>query len=254
MSDHSEWRELAPAFVLGALSEGERRAFEAALAASPELQREVAAYREVTAALAESEAVPPPAGLRARVLARARDGADPPDARARGRSGREVVLWFALAASVALAVGLGLEVRNLRHAVGGLRGALAQADEARGVAQRRLDALLQPGVELIVLSSAGEQPPGVQVFWNRMAHTATLHAFRLPPAPAGQVYQLWVIQDGVPVPSQTFNSEADGRVLVEDIAVPADGRIEAYAVTREPAGGSRVPTPPILLVGRARTE
>ena len=59
-----EMRDLAPAYALGALSPEEARAFEAALAKSPELQREVAEYRELNAVLAAGQPVHPPAALR----------------------------------------------------------------------------------------------------------------------------------------------------------------------------------------------
>jgi len=258
MSDPTDWRDLAAAYALGALGPEEARAFEDAMASTPSLAAEVAEYRELNALLAlrDAGAPPPPAPLRARVLDRVGEGmprkpeVTPLPAR-RPRSGREVVLAIALAASVVLAVGLSLDVGNLRDAVSGLRDRLEETEAQLARRESTLNALLEPGVELVVLSATGERPPGIQIFWNRQAHTVVLHAFGLQPAPEGQTYQLWVIQNGTPVPSRTFNSEADGHALVEGIAVPAEGGIEAYAVTREPAGGSATPTLPILLFGSA---
>ncbi|GAA1937671.1 anti-sigma factor [Agromyces allii] len=59
-------RDLAPAYALDALDEFDRARFERALAVSPELQAEVAAFREIASGLGEAvEPVAPPASLKA---------------------------------------------------------------------------------------------------------------------------------------------------------------------------------------------
>jgi anti-sigma-K factor RskA len=118
-------------------------------------------------------------------------------------------------------------------------------------ASTTLNTLLAAESELTVvqLTTTGAAPPGIQFYWNRRANQGVLAAYRLPPAAEGKVYQLWLIHDGTPVPSTTFNSSADGRALVASFSLPANARFEAVAVTVEPAGGSRTPTLPILLVG-----
>lgn len=119
-----------------------------------------------------------------------------------------------------------------------------------------LATLLDAERELTVvqLVAAGPEAPGMQLFWNRRTNTAVLHAFRLPPAPAGQVYQLWLIRDGVPVPSQLFNPGADGSVVLAGVSLPPGDGVSAAAVTLEPAGGSPQPTSAILLVGALPTS
>lgn len=264
MSDVQELRDLAPAYVLGALDPAEVREFEAALVGSPELQREVASYRELAALLALRDSVAPPASLRAQVLDRVRQerstqpaaGSSVVPLSAGRRQPRWLGLapWVGLAASLALAAGLGLQVQRLEHSVGALDSTLAASQARLAARERTLNAILEPGVQLVPLTSSGEQPPGIQLFWDRRRNTAVLHAFRLPPAAEGRAYQLWLIRNGQPVPSQVFNSEPDGHALVEGITIPAEPGIEAYAVTQEPAGGSTQPTLPILLFGRVPTS
>jgi anti-sigma-K factor RskA len=259
-----ELRDLAPAYVLGALDPAEARDFEAALAGSPELQHEVASYRELAALLALRDSAATPAGLRERLLERVRQerSAEPPssppvvplDAGRRQPRWLVVAPWVGLAASLALAAGLGLQVRRLGLSAGVLDSTLA-ANQARLAARERtLNAILEPGVQLVPLTSSGAQPPGIQLFWDRQRNTAVLHAFRLEPAPEGRAYQLWLIRSGQPVPSQVFNSDPDGHALVEGITIPTEPGIEAYAVTQEPAAGSSQPTLPILLFGRVPTS
>lgn len=243
-----EIRDLAPAYVVGALRPEETRAFDAALARDPELQREVSAL------LADSSAAAPPAGLRERLIQRVHDEkhlAFPvrPESR---RSMLPVLLGFGLAASVLLAVGLALKTRQLSRDLAARDSVLAVRDARLAARERTLNGILEPGVELTLLSATGELQPGVQLFRDRDRNVAIIHAFRLKPAPTGRAYQLWIIPlgGGNPIPSQVFNSDPDGHALVENVAVPADVTVEMYVITEEPAGGSPQPTSAPFLLGR----
>ncbi|HUR95192.1 MAG TPA: anti-sigma factor [Gemmatimonadales bacterium] len=260
-------QDLAAAYALGALPDDEARRFEAYLASSPEAQREVAEYREAAAllALAGSDAVPP-AGLRERVLARLgeRPGPAPRESPARHstapirtsapRGGG--IPWLALAACVLLAVGLGAALLSARSRLASVETELAAREQALAQTRQQLtereatlDAILEPGVQLVQLTASGDPDPGMQLFWNRQRNRAIVHGYRLKPVPAGQAYQLWFIKDGKPVPSVTFRPESDGHAKVEEVPVPAGGSISAAAVTIEPDSGSTQPTSPIVMVG-----
>lgn len=245
-------QDLAPAYTLGALSPEEARRFEALLAGSPEAQREVAEYRDVTAllALGGPEAAPSP-DLRERVLSRV--GA--PSIRRAAAPRRPSAPWGALAAGLVAAVGLGFgyvqlwQVRDLRAELGRTVQRLAETSERLTAREATLNAIFEPGVQMFQLTASGDPDPGIQLFWDRERHRAIVHGFRLKPVPEGRAYQLWFIKDGAPVPSVTFKPEPTGHVSVEQIPVPADGEVSAAAVTVEPESGSTQPTTPILLVG-----
>ncbi|MFZ5624597.1 MAG: anti-sigma factor domain-containing protein [Gemmatimonadota bacterium] len=273
--------ELLAAEALGALDPADRAALEAALAATPEARRLAAEYREAAALIAGALPGPAPrTELRSRVLDRiAREQADagttglevrggpgsrpaaPVEAvRRRGRAGR--LAWLGLAASLAVAAWLGLRARRLERDLTVLHAELDQQRSSLDAARTRLaareatlDAILEPGVQLHVLAGTGDAKPGIQLFWNRPKGVAILHAFNLKPAPAGRTYQLWFIpKDGKPMPSRTFNSEASGHALVQQIEVPAGTELAAAAITEEPEGGSLQPTSPILLHGSLIAE
>jgi anti-sigma-K factor RskA len=259
-------QDLAAAYALGALEPEEARRFEAYLAGSPEAQRDVAEFREAAAllALGEADAFPGPE-LRDRVLARVgrektraiSGGAQP------GQRRIPWVMWGALAASLVLAVGLGLEVVSQRQDLADLRGEVATGgqllfkreqqlkEREQQLRQREatLNAIMEPSVEMYQLTASGDAEPGIQLFWNREKNVAIVHGFRLKPVPTGQAYQLWFIEDGKPVPSVTFKPEPSGHAKVEDVKVPTQGKLSAAAITVEPEGGSPQPTSPILLVG-----
>jgi anti-sigma-K factor RskA len=73
---------------------------------------------------------------------------------------------------------------------------------------------------------------------------AVLTVRRLPPAPPGKVYEVWVISSGVTLPAGLMR----GAVVALTRPVP---RGAAVAVSVEPTGGSRRPTGPLLV--RAET-
>jgi anti-sigma-K factor RskA len=245
-------RELEPAYAVGALSLEEARVFEAALVQSPELQREVAEYREVGALLATTGEARPGSEVRDRLLRRVQESKRVPLAR---RSGRPLT-WLmpvGLAATTLLAVGLGLETKRLSQELAIRNDSLATAAARLARREATLDALLTAQFELTVvqLTTSGTDAPGIQFFWNRRSNQGVLHAFRLPPTAPDKVYQLWLIpKGGAPVPSETFRSAPDGHALVEAFPLPIEGGFEAAAVTVEPEGGSRTPTMPIVLIGK----
>jgi len=244
-------RDLAAAYALGALGPEETREFEAYLATSPEAQREVAEYREVSALLGLDDiGAGASTDLRGRVLARvAERKTSRIDPRSRG-------VWAALAASLIAAVGLGIGVVWLRRELADRDTTVATLGQLLAVRgqdlrdrQAILDAILDPSVRLYQLTSSGDPEPGIQLFWNQRRNQALLNASRLKPVPSGRAYQLWFIKDGKPVPSITFVPNPDGSATRTGVPVPRDGIISAAAITVEPQGGSPQPTSPIVLVG-----
>ena len=239
-------RDLAPGYALGALTPEETRSFEAALATSPELQREVAELRELNALLAQRDRLAPPPGLKQRLRERissAKRGELPLAAVGARSRIPGLLLGLGLAASLFLALGLYLRLRSLQQTLSGSEQRLAEREAT-------LNALLEPTVQLTTLTATGQAPPIVQVFWNRAANTLILHTFRLKPAPDGRTYQLWLLpKQGKPIPSTLFNTEPTGHQLVQGITVPADQQIAGFALTVEPAGGSPQPTTTPILAG-----
>ena len=259
----SAMQELAAAYALGALSPEETLAFEVYLATSPETQRALAEYREVGAMLATAARGPiPGSDLKTRVLERvAATKAASMHPPRQQRSAVPAPMWIALAASLALATWLGASLYAAREqlaereaAANSVRTALAAVQGRLTQREKTLNWILEPGVELSVLNSTGSAEPRIQFFMNRQKQVAMVHGFSLGRTEAGKVYQLWFIQNGKPVPSVTFNAEADGHAMVENIEMPAGGGITHAAVTVEPTGGSSAPTSPVILLGEVKSS
>ena len=244
-------RDLAAGYALGALTPEEARAFEAAMVASPELAQEVAEYREVNALLAFSGTRPPQASVKERLLQQVSASKTVPLRTRSARGWLAPVFGLAAAAAAVLAFQLNQQVDALREQLSARNVKLAATEAKLARREVTLDALLtaETDLKVVQLTTTGDRPPGIQFFWNRRANLGVLHAFRLPPAPVGKVYQLWLMRDGKPIPSATFNSESDGHALVQAFALPAGGGFDAAAITVEPDGGSTTPTMPIVLIG-----
>ncbi len=262
----TRWIELAPAYVLDALDDDERRAFEERLARDPELRAEVDAYREVAGGLGHAvEPHAPPPELRERVLARAAaegppaaaprlavepGGAGKPPARGPAR-----LPWLAAAAGLVVALGLGVLAQRLEDRRGTLARQLESTEAA--LADLRSDLEERDSLLATVLGAdvrtatlgATDRPPSARLFWNTATATLLVTAFDLPPAPEGRVYQLWGIAPGSdPVSLGTFQTDAAGTAVVRRSA-PAGADFQIGAVTEEPAGGSPQPTSAPFLVG-----
>lgn len=252
--------DLAPAYVLGTLSPEEARAFERALATSPDLQREVAEYRELCAVLGTAEPMAPPADLKQRLLERVQqtksvDFGERSPGTARERPRGRVMQWVLAGGLVAagfVAMLLWRDVQRLARELAERDSVLAERTAKLVQREAELNAILEPSLQLITMTATGEAPPVVQLFWSRARNSVLLYAFRLRSAPAGRAYQLWLMpRAGAPIPSSVFNTEPDGNGVVTGIAVPADQEIVGFALTEEPAGGSILPTSTPILSGRA---
>lgn len=110
--------------------------------------------------------------------------------------------------------------------------------------------LHQPGAVTVAIGDAtGEHPAAVgMVTMMPGGDEAMLSVANLPPPPAGNTYQAWLIVGGAPVSAGTFSVDATGGGHHPISATT--GSFEAVGVSLEPSGGSDQPTPGnIILLG-----
>jgi anti-sigma-K factor RskA len=267
MTSVDRYRELAPLAALDALDGQDLLDFREHLPGCAECRAELAAYEAVAGRMGASVVpVPPPAGLRGRVLAAVGVTATPRPTRLESPPRTAPRLWpAALAAAAALVAGFGLGVVTTRTQLEGLRERTLALQSEVDRAQREVadlqhalveartvrDLVARPESRLTIM--AGLDPaPGARgrVVWNAATREAVLLASGLAKPPAGQAYEIWVIGESKrPVPAGMFQPAPDGTVVVslprvEDIARPA-----TFAITVEPEAGSPAPTSPIVLAG-----
>jgi anti-sigma-K factor RskA len=234
MSD--DLHALVGLYVVDALDDDERRAFEEHLAECASCSAEVVEFRSTTSRLSELMAENPPPALRSAIMERVGGvrQVSPVEDLAEHRRRRTPLRWVApaLAAAAALiAVVLGI----------GWSTAHRSLDRQQSVTA----VLTAPDAASVPLSGA---PGTMRVVYSPSRDESVIVADGLPDLPSDRTYQLWFIDaDGNPASAGVFQAD-DGRVTKVLEGTPADAA--AVGVTKEPAGGSKTPTLPILMSGQ----
>ncbi len=98
--------------------------------------------------------------------------------------------------------------------------------------------------------AAQATPPDARASLRVTGDRVALHVERMPSAPRGRVYQVWLVKrGGKPEPTHTlFNVRDDGRAAVA-IDEPVGG-VEQILVSAEPSGGSTAPTSAPVITAR----
>jgi anti-sigma-K factor RskA len=214
MSDHARYRDDVGAYLLGALNDLERQAFERHLTGCSECQEEVERLRPAAEALPASvvQLQPPPA-LKRRLMAEVEGDVAPTRRAWLPRLGaprlRVPRLAFAAAALVlGLAIGFGV--------------AQLGGDDTRTVAVTVAKAMPEAGGTLEVEGD-----------------NATLRLHDMPELERSRVYQVWLQRGEKLVPTRTFEVGSNGR---GDVDVPNVNDAQGVYVTREARGGAQVPS------------
>jgi anti-sigma-K factor RskA len=228
--DHTSYQQEIGAYLLGALTDLERQAFEQHLESCAECREEVERLRPAAEALPRSvEQVEPPRGLKASIMEvverEAREQSGKPARRSlRERfAGKPMVLRPAFAVgAIALGLAAGFGVAQ----IGGDddRTVVATVDETR----------IPDASGTLRVEGDGEDG-------------AILRVRGMPRLRPAETYQAWVQRGESFVPQPTFDVGRDGEGAV---AVPDDlSDAKAVLVTREPRPGSDSPSePPIINV------
>jgi anti-sigma factor RsiW len=225
--DHASYQQDIGAYLLGALTDLERQAFERHVAGCAECRDELERLRPAADALPRAiQQVTPPPSLKTSLMqvvereARTRP-APPVERRERRRlrmpspAGLRPVF---VGAALALGALAGFGVAQLTE---------GEPEEARTVVATVDDTRLPRASGRLQIPDGGEEG-------------AILRVNGMPSPGANRVYQAWVQRDGMLIPQPTFEVGEDGGGAV---AVPDDlSEAEAVLVTREPRGGSRAPS------------
>jgi anti-sigma-K factor RskA len=229
---------LAGAYALDAIDELERARFARHLAECPACAAEVAELTATMAALSDATAEAPPDRLRTAVLAGS--AATPQTQRPAGRRGfrRPAVRWQRVAAAAAVVVALG------GAAAAGHEIAIHSVplDNTRVTDENRQIAAVLAAPDALLRSTPATGGGQVTMVSSDSLNEAVAVLAKLPSPGAGHTYQLWVISDGTP---RSAGILAAGRTGATELVSGIRGA-QLFGVTREPAGGSSVPTQPLV--------
>jgi anti-sigma-K factor RskA len=243
------FEDLKDAYVLDALPEEERRAFDNYLAAHPERQAEIDELGSVAGllAFAPHEQEPSPQ-LRSGILEIVKSEASPRRARREPALAR---FWgylgargLALGAAALLVVGLFSWNLLLQGQVGDLQGEVQnsqdQVQDLRGqVQEAQAQRQIKQTPTIALTGSWADQGANAEVA-SIDKDQVILVANNMPSVPDNRTCQIWVIKgDSPPSPSGLF--QPDGNMTATPITTPIE-KADTVAVTVEPAGGSDQPT------------
>jgi len=245
---------LAGAYAMDAISAPDRARFERHLAGCEECTQEIASLREATARLATASAVPPPSGLKERVLAAAALARQqPPPVRAVGRESparipaiagrlraldrprRMALVAAALAAVVVLgaAVVFGVSDRSMRN----------QLNQAQDSGQQIAAVLTARDAAMMTRAVTGGGT--VTIVMSRAMHALVFTAADLPALPASRGYELWLIG---PAGDRPVTMLGPGRPDMTGPVIASGLKAgDQLVLTAGPAGGTARPTTPMML-------
>ncbi|MGH2531618.1 MAG: anti-sigma factor domain-containing protein [Thermomicrobiales bacterium] len=243
--DHTESAEMLPDYAVGALDDGDLRRVEAHIKHCGICQRDLAIILETVGVLVE--VAPPRPGVKAAVLAHARQSADSAssvlmesDQRRRVTPWPKGVAWIGLAAAVvALVVGLTVWNRALDQ----------RLDERTTIAALIAD---PSAAHPLTDSELGLNAGGV-LYTDPTSNDAFLFAHGLPMLPADQRYQIWLFtESGERISAGSIAGGPDDIVQGLIRAPEPFAAYWAIGLSAEPDAGSAEPTAPLALGGWLR--
>ncbi|MEZ4647293.1 MAG: anti-sigma factor [Candidatus Eisenbacteria bacterium] len=283
---HDQIRDSLVDFVLGQLDEREARRVEAHLAEGcAECNAEILELRETLAHLAATaDATPAPAGVRGRVLAAVRtsSGDDALTTRAtdvHGEKGERAAAgsdtrahgattilrmptWGRVAVTVLTAACLLLafdsfqlrrERIGLRNEVALTKARVIQLESEVDESQQWAELVTSGNARFAQLTATPDGDPTMTAWaiFDAGSRRGAVVVENLEPD-ANRDYELWAIAGGSPRSLGVVETDVNGRAVVRIDRVVGDEPVAAFAVSREPRGGSpdkTAPSGPVILVG-----
>lgn len=249
--NHDEFKELVPIMALNALPAGEEEQVAAHVQFCSECSRLLDEYRSTAGDIAmAARPVVPPADLKDRIMAQARQSAPagvepaPSGAQSARRTGSFFSFrWAAVAAvaAVTLAV-VGFGAQQLLE-----QNQRVQQQEELLAAQREALSLLSSGETSVLTMNPTEEAGAVtgRVFVSSESGRAAVLMSGLSEPSGDSIYTLWLIEDGKEQPVTDFGPDRSGLAVLSVEQVDSDATL---AVTLEPRPGNTSPQGPILAV------
>lgn len=265
------------AYVLGALTEGERAAVEADMVMYPELAQEIAAIEVAMQSFAEANAEEPPAHMQQQIWNAIQQQSAPqsvpepqpaqeakpqpkpkvvefaPPAVPARPSWQRAAVWAAVGVSVLTNFMLLSQRNKTKEEIAQMT---SQMDSLKASQQQVLaeykkgrDMLVDTSMKTVVMRSMqpGKEMTGM-MFWSKVTGESYLTIHAMPMPEKGKQYQLWVIQDGKPVSMGVIDNNLVANAgMMYKIPMQVKGG-QAFAISLEKEGGNATPTE-VMAVG-----
>jgi anti-sigma-K factor RskA len=255
-------------YVLGAVSEQERKEVECLSKIYPEIGAELKAVQMSMEAYVQSLAVAPPAALKNKILAKIAETPQEkaeavvsPGAQETPKTQAPIRPLFPMKIVAAAAAVLLLFVSTLffmergksnalqadldlleqtndstlTNFEGNVAGLQAQLDQ---LAERERIITATSTRELLMAGTESQPAAQAKIYWDQNSNELLVYSDGLPTPVDGKQYQLWAIADGVPVDLGMLDKSS---AISNPISVKVGG-VQAFAITLEKEGGVASPT------------
>ena len=124
-------------------------------------------------------------------------------------------------------------------------------ENARARELEQINSVLASPQRSVIAMAGLEVAPNASgnIYWDHQRNRWVVTA-NLPPAPAGKVYQLWMVTPEAKISAGMIEPDAHGHGFVVVDVPPTLSQVQAAAITLEPQGGSPQPTLPIYVMGK----
>ena len=251
-------------YVMGAVSDQERREVECLSAIYPEIRSELDELSTTLEEYALLYSIEPPAALKARLMEQlnfteSTQTVVRPMPVDRSSASTYRSTWI-VAASVGLLVLIFSffllsklranqdTMASLRTVNGSLQSEIRELRDKQGYNEERLAVLQRAGMRVIQLRGNKQAPnSNLFVYWNTQTRQVSVDVKSLPALPANRQYQLWSLVGGKPVDAGVFESDTTNPGQALQRLNRFIGQADSFAVTVEKRGGSPTPTLSTLL-------
>lgn len=247
-------------YVMGELSEQEMRKVECMALVHEPIQEELRRVEESYEVMAMATAVSPDVDLKEKLwndIQAADNETETPVVSMSSHEEKELQsatpgFNWARAASIAALMGLAAfgwmsnqknetltsELEEQRAQQLQMETELAEATARSEESARQLAIVNSSEYTAVKLKGTDNAPAAqAQVFWSNSSKDVYLRVDAMAALPSGKVYQLWILNDGVPIDAGTFSATEDSKL----IKMKNVEQGQTFAVTIEDEGGSLVP-------------
>lgn len=227
-------------YVLGSVTDQERREVECLSSIYPEIKLELNQLAEASEKYARLHQIKPPEFLKEQIFSKLTFAENTPEVVAAPDFKIETPtkvrsLWpTGIAAAVAISCLSFLYFQN-RSSQEQINAKTLELAQSTSLLERYQDAKNK----IVVLGGTEKfKDAKATVFWNSETKNVEVLAHALPSVAADKQFQLWVLKDGKPIDMGVFSADNEG-VIAKLKSTDAG---EAFAITIEKAGGSPSPT------------
>ena len=240
-------------YATGIASAEEVKAVEDGLRKYPELKRELTDIERSLEDYAVANAMQPSASLKEKILSQiaSQPAKNNPTAQIIPITKKvyRIPLFFKLLAAVLIILLVESVVliysfyTRYHHTLDDLQFAqqkIQQQQKSNQAMSSDLGVITDKNALPVVLNGTPKAPDALaKLFWMKNTGQVYIDPSNLPEVPAGKQYQLWAIVDGKPVDAGMIETK---KGIYHIQKMKSFGKVEAFAITLEKAGGSPTPT------------